>query len=260
MIFPELTERRPAATRARTRPSTSRSPTAPTCSDLRATSTARVGRGPGRSKTLYTNQWNRKRRADRRRRAPARRSTASSSPTTTRDGSARTRFGGWLDDIADRRPPAAPATRTRPTGCSPPAARTRAALLARQQHPGDRGAARLQLLDAGHQRRLARAGSTSYQRGQQRGQPARAPGVRGQPRAEPVDGRPPDVPGDAVGGRRHAADRPLATRALAFRHENEVAPPALLRRHVRERAQDRDRADRPRGDVPLHASPAPTAA
>ena len=29
-----------------------------------------------------------------------------------------------------------------------------------------------------------------------------------QPRAEPVDGRPPDVPGDALRGRRHAAHRP----------------------------------------------------
>ena len=40
-------------------------------------------------------------------------------------------------------------------------------------------------------------------------------------------------------------------RALAFRHEQRDRARALLRRAVRERDQDRDRADRPRGDVPV---------
>ena len=48
-------------------------------------------------------------------------------------------------------------------------------------------------------------------------------------------------------------------RALPFRHEQRGRAAVLLRRHVRERAEGRDRADRPRRDAALLASPAPTA-
>ena len=66
-----------------------------------------------------------------------------------------------------------------------------------------------------------------------------------------MDGRPADLPGDAVGGVRHAGREPQRPRAAVPPRERDRAA-ALLRRHVRERAQDRDRADRPRGDLPLH--------
>ena len=51
---------------------------------------------------------------------------------------------------------------------------------------------------------------------------------------------------------RRAPATGRSARALPFRHENEVAPAALLRRRVRQRPQGRDRADRPRGDVAVH--------
>ena len=54
---------------------------------------------------------------------------------------------------------------------------------------------------------------------------------------------------DAVRGDRHPAQ---PQRALAVPPRQRGGEAALLRRHVRERAQDRDRADRPRGAVPLH--------
>ncbi|CAM5636069.1 hypothetical protein SGRIM128S_03011 [Streptomyces griseomycini] len=79
-------------------------------------------------------------------------------------------------------------------------------LLPRQQLPRDRRAARLQLLDPGHQRRLAELAVRLRAR-QQRGQPADDPGVQREPRAEPLDGRPADLPGDAVRRRRHPRPR-----------------------------------------------------
>ena len=85
------------------------------------------------------------------------------------------------------------------------------------------------------------AASTSwlyeYARGQQRGQPAHPAGVQRQPRAEPLDGRPADLPGDAVRGRGRSRPPTAQARALPFRHENETAKPALLRGDVRERSR-----------------------
>ncbi|MGC0412720.1 hypothetical protein RKD31_005963 [Streptomyces sp. SAI-163] len=60
-------------------------------------------------------------------------------------------------------------------------------LLARQQLPRDRRAARLQLLDAGDQRRFAQLDLRVRER-QQRRQPAHRAGVLREPRAEPLDG------------------------------------------------------------------------
>jgi hypothetical protein len=60
------------------------------------------------------------------------------------------------------------------------------------------------------------AGSISwlyeYQRDNNDDEPAADRGVRRQPRAEPVDGRPPDLPGHAVAGRRRRRTRPRAAR------------------------------------------------
>ena len=95
-------------------------------------------------------------------------------------------------------------------------------LLARQQHPRDRGAARLQLLDPGHQRGHAQL-ALRVPEGQQRGQPADAAGVLAQPRAEPVDGRPADLPGDADGGDRDAERRPRGPRAAVPARERDRA-------------------------------------
>ena len=76
---------------------------------------ARAGPWGRRSKTLYADQWNQQ---------VVRLGAVARGKTIDRilvgydnpDGSAKTRFGGWLDDIEDRRPPARPRTRTRPTG------------------------------------------------------------------------------------------------------------------------------------------------
>lgn len=125
-------------------------------------------------------------------------------------------------------------------------------VLARQRLPRDGGSQRVQLLDAGHQRRLAGL-ALRLRAAQQRRQPAHPPGVQRQPRAESVDGRPADLPGDAVGGGRHPRRLPDRPRpALPARERDREA--VLLRRHVRERPQDGDHADRPRGDDAVHLS------
>ena len=67
-----------------------------------------------------------------------------------------------------------------------------------------------------------------------------------------MDGRPADLPGDAVGRGRHARRDSRTARALPFRHENETARPHYYGVDLRERGQGRDRADRPRGDAALH--------
>ena len=108
------------------------------------------------SKTLYTNQWNLKRRASARS-PPARRSTASSSRTTTRTGRGLRRPIDHID-IGPAKPP--PTRSHLPTGWSRLGELERE-LLARQQRPRDRSAARLQLLDPGHSTRARSAGSTS---------------------------------------------------------------------------------------------------
>ncbi len=76
-------------------------------------------------------------------------------------------------------------------------------VLARQQLPRDRRPARVQLLDADDRRGLAEL-ALQLPVAEQRGQPADAAGVHREPHAEPVDGRPADVPGDALDGLRHA--------------------------------------------------------
>ena len=166
--------------------------------------------GQGASKTLYANQWNHK---------VSRIGDVAAGKTIDRilvaydnpDGPAD--FGGWVDDIRIDGEPRAPAA-VAPVrlGRHDPRHQLERQLLARQQHPRDRRPARLQLLGADDQRRLDELALRVPAR-QQRGQPADAPGVRGQPRAEPVDGRPPDVPGDAVGGVRHAGREPQRPRA-----------------------------------------------
>ena len=123
-------------------------------------------------------------------------------------------------------------------------------LLARQQHPRHRGAARLQLLDPGDERRQPELALRLPPR-QQRGEQADARRVRGEPRAEPVDGRAPDVPGHALeGGGRAAAGARRARARVPPRGRDHLAAP--LRREVRERDQDGHRAHQPRGAVPLH--------
>ena len=173
-------------------------------------------RGQGASKTLYTNQWNAKRSrigAVAAGKTIDRILVAYDNPLGPHD------FGGWIDDL-DLGPAGPAAARARPSDWVVTTRGTNSSgeLLARQQHPGHRGAARLQLLDAGHQRGHDELALRVPPR-QQRGQPADARGVRGQPRAEPVDGRPADLPGHAVRGHRQRR----AARPLAFRHANEVA-------------------------------------
>ncbi len=122
-------------------------------------------------------------------------------------------------------------------------------VLARQQHPRRRRPARLQLLGPRDQPGQLELVLRLPPR-QQRAEPARARGLPHQPRAEPVDGRPADVPRDPVvrGARRLVAGLPA-------RERDRLAAP--LRRHVRERHDDGHRADRPRGadPVPLPQQP-----
>ena len=203
-------------------------------------------RGQHASKTLYTNQWNYKR---------SRIGAVAAGKTIDRilvaydnpDGP--TEFGGWIDDVKiEAEPDAAAALTALGLGRDQPRHELQRLLLARQQHPGHGRAARLQLLDPGDQRRLADLALRVPPR-QQRGEPADAGGVRRQPRAEPVDGRAADVPVHAVERRRHARYQPRRPRAAVppLQRDRLAAP---LRGRVRERDRGRDRADRPRGDVP----------
>ena len=109
--------------------------------------------GQGASKTLYTNQWNYK---------VSRIGAVAAGKTIDRilvaydnpDGPAE--FGGWIDDIRiDGRPAAEAALAAVRLGRDHPRHELDRQLLARQQHPRDGGPARLQLLDAGDERRLA---------------------------------------------------------------------------------------------------------
>ena len=204
-------------------------------------------RGQQASKTLYTNQWNFKK---------SRIGAVAAGKTIDRilvaydnpDGP--TEFGGWIDDVKiDDEPAAEAALAAVGLGRDEPRHELDERVLARQQHPGDRRAARVQLLDPGHERGVDELALRLPPR-QQRAEPADAGGVRRQPRAEPVDGRAPDVPGDAVqrvGCAWHQPQRPRA--AVPALERDDLAAP--LRGRVRERDRDRDRADRPRGDVPL---------
>ena len=180
-----------------------------------------------------------------RRRARPRRSTPTSG-TTGVAGSARSRparpidrilvgydnpsgpatFRGWVDDItiADGAPGAAAGAPVR-LRVTTRGTHSSGELLPRQQLPGDRGAARLQLLDPGDQRRLHAAGCTSTTATTTRTTCRPSQAFARQPRAQPVDGRPADVPGDAVRRGRHARTPTATARALPFRHENEIARP-----------------------------------
>ena len=160
-------------------------------------------------------------------------------------------FGGWIDDIDVG--PAEPRARAQAPlrlGRHDPRHELERLLLARQQHPRHRGAARLQLLDAGHRRRQRQL-ALRVPEGQQRGQPADAAGVLAQPRAEPVDGRPPDLPGHADGrrpGRRTPTARPARCRSGT---PNETAQPHYYGVRFQNGIRTRDRAHRPRRDHAL---------
>ena len=162
-----------STTRARTRPSTCAFTDGTYLSDLHAVDQhgAELSpRGQGASKTLYTNQWNAKRSrigAVAAGKTIDRILVAYDNPRGPHD------FGGWIDDIDIG--PAGPApSRARPSDWVVTTRGTNSSgeLLARQQHPRDRGPARLQLLDAGHQREHAELALRVPAR-QQRGQPAR---------------------------------------------------------------------------------------
>ncbi len=79
-------------------------------------------------------------------------------------------------------------------------------LLARQHLPRDGRAARIQLLDPGHRRPLDEL-ALRVRGPQQRRQPPDDPGVQREPRAQPLDGRPADLPGDALDRLRHPGPR-----------------------------------------------------
>ena len=167
----------------------------------------------GRSKVLYADQWNRRSSRHRRRRArqddrPHPRRLRQ--PRRQRQDRASA-AGSTTSTIADRRP--ARPTRTRPTGSST----TRGTNSSGSFSRGNNIPATAVPHGFNFWTPVTDAGSLELALplpgGQQRRQPARAAGALDQPRAEPVDGRPPDVPGDAVGGRRHAADRPRRARA-----------------------------------------------
>ena len=206
------------------RRSTSPSPTAPTCSDLHAVDQHGVGLSP-------------------RARARPRRSTPTSgTPGRSRIGAVaagktidRILVGydnpggtGRLRRLDRRHRPRATAgpraaTRTRPTA----AITTRGTNSTGSFSRGNNFPATAVPHGFNFWTPVTDAGSMSwlydYQRDNNADNLPAMRGVRGQPRAEPVDGRPADLPGDAVDA---AAPRtPTARSALPFRHDNEVARP-----------------------------------
>ena len=252
MIFPEFTQRRPRlpehVRRRRPRLHRRHLPVA-TSAPLDQQEYALDPQGQGALEVALREPVEPQGRRTSARSRPARRSTASSSATTTRR--ARTcSTAGSTTSASTASPPTRDARAAVGLGADHPRDQLDRLVLARQQHPGHRGAARLQLLDADDRRRLDEL-ALRLPAGQQRRQPAAAPGVRRLARAEPVDGRPPDVPGHAVAGDRRARRRPRRSRArVPPRQRDRQAVP--LRRAVRERDAHRDRADRPRRAVPLH--------
>ena len=197
-VLPDLPgahRRRPAATRARTPRSTSRSPTAPTCRDLgaaRRPARRRLSpRAQGDSQDALRQPVERRRVARSARSPPARRSTGSSSATTTRTGPAD--FGGWFDDIVvdDAKPVTAP----RPTRLrrSPRAARNASGGFSR----GNNFPATAVPHGFNFWTPVTDAGSTSwlyeYHASNNADNRPTLQAFSAQPRAQPVDGRPADA-------------------------------------------------------------------
>ena len=122
-------------------------------------------------------------------------------------------------------------------------------LLARQQHPGDRGAARLQLLDPGDQRERS-AGCTSTSATTTRTTCRRC--RRSPPATSRARGWATGRPSRSCRPSRPARRTRPQARALAFRPRQRGRAAALLRRHLRERHQDRDRARPTTRRIPVH--------
>ena len=151
-------------------------------------------RGQGESRALAPGQWNRRAvRLGARRRGQGH-----------RQGAARLRQPGRARGVRrldrrhrDRRPaPARGPPPGRPRGHDP-RHELHQGVLAGQHVPRRRRAARVQLLDPGDRRR--REGLDLHlPAAQHRPEPAGDAGARGQPPAEPVAGRPADVPGAAL--------------------------------------------------------------
>ena len=179
--------------------------------------------GPGRLEDALHQPVEPQALADRRRRRRQDGSSASSSPTTTRDGPRDVRR---LDrrHRDHRRARPGSAARARRTG----SLTTRGTNSSGGFSRGNNIPATAVPHGFNFWTPVTNAGSLSwlyeYQRANNADNLPTLAGVRGQPRAEPVDGRPADVPGHAVGGGSRTADRPAA-RALAFRHDNEIARP-----------------------------------
>ncbi len=141
--------------------------------------------GQGASKSLYANQWNRKQSDIG---AVARGKTIDRILVGYDNPKGTHLFNGWIDDIRIVGSPAKETPRAAVRlGAHHPRDELDRRLQPRQQHPGHRGAARLQLLDADDRRRLDEL-ALRLPAGQQRRQPAAARGVRRLARAEPVDG------------------------------------------------------------------------
>ena len=149
-------------------------------------------RGQGDAKGLSTNQWNN---------IEADLGKVAAGKTVKRilvgydKPSGPADFRGWIDDIRISKatdtptPPRSKTASQAPVGPGDhhPRHELHRRFLPGQQLPGDRSTARLQLLDPGHQRRLALL-AVRLRQGQQRPEQAGDPGLLDQPRAEPVDG------------------------------------------------------------------------
>ena len=241
---------RTSRTPARTPRSTSRSATAPTSatctpSTSTAPSSARTGRAPRRRSTPTSGTTSCRASATSR---PARRSSASSSATTTR--AARPLFNGWVDDIAITGHPSHPA---RPH-LSDWAVTTRGTNSSASFSRGNNFPATAVPHGFNFWTPETDAGSKSwlyeYQRANNADNLPTLQAFAAQPRAEPVDGRPPDLPGDALAA-SGVPDADREARALAFSHDDEVARPYYYGVTFAERPAGRDRADRPRGAAAL---------
>ena len=130
-------------------------------------------------------------------------------------------FGGWIDDLVVRE--AQPVVVGRPSDhvVTTRGTQSNGDFSRGNNFPTTAVPNGLQLLDPGDRRGLDVVAVRVPPR-QQREEPPPHQGVLGQPRAEPLDGRPRHVPADAVDRLRHARRQPQRA-ALPFGHENEVA-------------------------------------
>lgn len=87
--------------------------------------------------------------------------------------------------------------------------------------------------------------------GQQRRQPAHPPGLQRQPRTEPLDGGPSDLPADALDGQPAPRTPPQGACAAVPPRERDCEA-ALLRCDIRQRSQGRDDTVRPCGPDAVH--------